>query len=160
MKETEVFFEFDTVLDGMKTKFIYQSIGLTFLFTVFGSMIVANYKFYGEYNSYDDKFLNAVGTVGSIFNGLSRIFWGSLMEKLTIKQIITANLTMQIVISFTFRWVAHIPSLYFIYTVLGYFVYGGWLSVMPTLIARIYGKKIGTRIYGIAFLGFSLASFI
>lgn len=69
----------------MHTKYIYISIALALMFTVYGSMIVSNYKLYGEYNSYDDNFLSTVGTVGSIFNGLSRLFWGGIMEKLKIE---------------------------------------------------------------------------
>lgn len=144
----------------MKTKFIYYSIALALMFTVYGTMIVSNYKLYGEYNNFEDNFLSTVGTIGSIMNGCTRIFWGSLMEKFTILQLIWANLLIQIVISFTFRWVAKYAGLFFLYIVLGYFCYGGWLSVFPALITRIYGKKIGTSIYGITFFGFSLASFI
>lgn len=130
------------------------------MFTVYGTMTVSNYKLYGEYNNYDDSFLSTVGTVGSIFNGISRIFWGSLMEKFTIHQIIFVNVSIQICISFTYRWVAEYGALFFIWTVLGYFCYGGWLSVLPTLVTRVYGKKIGTSIYGITFFGFALASFV
>ncbi|KAL4509365.1 hypothetical protein ABPG72_018296 [Tetrahymena utriculariae] len=159
-KKEEVYHEFQNFKDGMHTKYIYISISLALMFTVYGSMIVSNYKLYGEYNNYDDNFLSTVGTVGSIFNGLSRVFWGSIMEKLKIEQIIIINLSFQIIVSFTFRWAANYAALYLIYIVLAYFFYGGWFSVFPTLSARIFGKKIGTQIYGVTFLGFSCASFI
>lgn len=78
--------------EGLSTKFIYISSFLTFLYAAYGAMTVSNYKVYGEELGYEDSFLSAAGTAGSVFNGLSRLFWGSLMEKLKIKPIIYANL--------------------------------------------------------------------
>lgn len=71
--------------DGLKTRFIYISAFLQLIYIVFGSMIVSNYKLYGEYLNYGDSFLSGAGTAGSVFNGISRMFWGSIMEKFKVK---------------------------------------------------------------------------
>ncbi|EAS03513.1 MFS transporter (macronuclear) [Tetrahymena thermophila SB210] len=156
----EVYHEFQTMKEGLMTKFIYITVALALMYTIFGILIISNYKVYGEYQNYTDNFLSTVGTVGSVFNGLGRFFWGSLMEKLTIRQIIIINLIFQIIVSFTFSWAAQNAALYLIYVVLAYFLYGGWFSIFPTLVARVYGKKIGTQIYGITFFGYTIASFL
>lgn len=61
--------------------------------SIYGTMIASNYKLYGEKMGYDDNFLSSIGTVGSIFNGISRIFWGGLMEKLSMRYIIIINVS-------------------------------------------------------------------
>lgn len=144
----------------MQTSFIYISTLLAFLFTAYGTMIVSQYKNYGEYQGYSDTFLSTVGTVGSIMNGSSRIFWGAIFEKFTFMQLLTVNVVMQMIVSFTFRWVASSPVMFFIYIQLGYFLYGAWLAMCPAIIARIYGKKIGSTIYCFTFFGFVAASFL
>jgi len=93
VKSKEIYHEFKTFKEGAKTKFIYISILLTALYTVYGTMIVSNYKVYGEYNGYQDSFNSSVGTVGSIMNGSARIFWGFLMEKFTIMQLLVVNVS-------------------------------------------------------------------
>lgn len=58
-------------------------------FLVFGQFVVNQYKNYGikfpEIN--DDTFLTLVGSLSSVCNGLSRIFWASLYDKLGFKPI-------------------------------------------------------------------------
>ena len=53
-----------------------------------------------------------------------------------------------------------IKSLFFLYIILTYFTYGGWFAKLPALVARIFGKKIGTTIYGITFAGFAIAGWL
>ena len=45
----------------------------------------SNFKPYGTQNHIDDKFLTMVGSVGSLFNGFSRIGWGTAFDKFTFK---------------------------------------------------------------------------
>lgn len=124
----------------------------------FGSMIVSNYKTYGQTLDFEDSFLSTVGTLGSVMNGVSRLFWGSLLERLGIKKIMLINLSVQIGLSFTLRWVSSSGAVYLIYVITVYFCYGGWYAMMPATITRIFGKKIGTTIYGITFIGFTASS--
>ncbi|EAR95978.2 oxalate/formate antiporter family transporter (macronuclear) [Tetrahymena thermophila SB210] len=152
--------ECQTFQDGMNTKIIYLTIAMATLFCCYGIMIIANFKPYASQHNYNDSFLTFVATIGSIVNGLARLFWGYLMEKITFKQIILYNLGIQIFISSTLDLIIDVPFLFFIYIILAYFSYGGWYAKLPALVAKIFGKKVGTTIYGITFTGFTIAGWI
>lgn len=62
---------------------IYITILMATVFSCFGIMIIANFKPYALEYEYSDSFLTLVATVGSIVNGLSRVFWGYLMERIS-----------------------------------------------------------------------------
>ncbi|KAL4509366.1 hypothetical protein ABPG72_018297 [Tetrahymena utriculariae] len=66
------YYEYDTIKECLKTKFIYISIFLAAMFAVYGSIITQNYKILGEKSSYSDSFLNADGTTGCVVNCISR----------------------------------------------------------------------------------------
>ncbi|KAL4509367.1 hypothetical protein ABPG72_018298 [Tetrahymena utriculariae] len=156
----ESYYEYDTIKECLKTKFIYMSIFMATIFTVYGSIIIQNYKILGEKSSsYSDSFLNAAGTTGCVVNCISRIIWGNLFEKYTLRRIATINLSFQIVLSVTFYWCLKEQPLFFIQIIMAFFALGGWLSMLPAQIVRVYGRKIGTTIYSVTFIGFSISSF-
>ena len=51
----------------------------------FGLMISVNYKTYVKAKITDDKYLTMIGYVGAIACGLSRIIWGTVLERDTFK---------------------------------------------------------------------------
>lgn len=129
-------------------------------FCCFGIMIIANFKPYAQEHNYSDIFITFVATVGSIANGISRLFWGYLMERLSFERIILYNVLIQILVSSTLTFVVRVQPLFFIYIILTYFTYGGWYAKLPALVAKLFGKKIGTVIYGVTFIGFTIAGYI
>jgi len=42
---------------------------------------------------------------------------------------------------------------------MGFFSFGGWLAVLPALVVKVYGNKIGALIYSVTFIGFSISAF-
>jgi len=90
-------------------------------------------------------------------NGLSRLLWGTLNEHLTFKQILYINLGIQILVSATMGLAVKYSICFFIWMICVYFTYGGWYAVLPAVVARIFGNKVGTSVYGITFTGFTLA---
>ena len=44
--------------------------------TPFGIFIAFNYKEYGQTKLTNDSFLTLIGSLGAIFNGIGRVFWG------------------------------------------------------------------------------------
>lgn len=46
---------------------------------------------------------------------------------------------------------------FFIWMICVYFTYGGWYAVLPAVVAKVFGNKVGTSVYGITFTGFTLA---
>lgn len=51
-------------------------------------LIGTNYKAYGILYEYGDKYLTWVGNGGGIINSFSRIGWGLLMDKFSIRTIL------------------------------------------------------------------------
>lgn len=47
----------------------------------FGLMVSVNYKTYVKAEILDDKYLTLIGSFGAIACSLSRIIWGSILEK-------------------------------------------------------------------------------
>lgn len=62
------------------------------------------------------------------------------------------------ILSLTISWVDSVDVIYLLYIVIIYFAYGGLYSMMPATITKIFGKKIGTTIYGVTFTGFTISS--
>jgi OFA family oxalate/formate antiporter-like MFS transporter len=57
------------------------------IFSVMYGMFMANcYKLYGLSMGMDDKSLTIIGSIGSAFNGCSRAFWATLMDKIGYKK--------------------------------------------------------------------------
>jgi hypothetical protein len=58
---------------------------LTIAFIVpYGNFVAFYYKEYGLTKINNDQMLTIIGSAGSIVNGLSRLFWGYLMDKVLI----------------------------------------------------------------------------
>ncbi len=47
----------------------------------FGLMVSVNYKTYVKADILDDKYLTLIGSFGAIACSLSRIIWGSILQK-------------------------------------------------------------------------------
>ncbi len=61
-------------------KIIYLMAILT-LTMPFGGFVAFYYKEYGLTEIKDDRYFAILGSVGSIMNGLSRLFWGAMFDK-------------------------------------------------------------------------------
>jgi hypothetical protein len=96
--------------------------------------------------------------MGGISNGLSRIFWGTMLDFFSFRLLMTIVNICLLGIALSIQFVASQKALLLIYVVLIYFLYGGLFSLMPAKTYQIYGQKNGARIYGYAFAGFSLGS--
>ena len=54
---------------------------MVFLFGfMYPASVTGNYKTYGENLFNDDEFLSTAGSIASVFNGVSRIFFGFLFD--------------------------------------------------------------------------------
>ena len=54
---------------------------------MYGASISANYKTYGLVLFPDDKFISEVGSIGSLFNGITRMVYGFLFDYFSYKQV-------------------------------------------------------------------------
>jgi OFA family oxalate/formate antiporter-like MFS transporter len=102
------------------------------------------------------------GTVillGSIFNGLGRIFWSSLSDKLGRKVVFMLILGTQVPLFFL---LPQISNLYLFTVVVCYILacYGGGFATMPAYAADTFGAKNMGQIYGKILLAWSAAGII
>lgn len=73
--------EYDTpitkVLTSRDFAFLYL---ISFCHIFYGYYVIGTFKTIGGKTINDDQFLTLVGSFGSLFNGLSRIVWSSLLD--------------------------------------------------------------------------------
>lgn len=122
--------------------------------------ISSNFKSYEQKDIHDDKFITMVGSIGAVFNGLSRGFWASLQDYLGFKVVYMWILFIEMIIAFTIISIHKIKALYLIWVWLSFAWLGGHFSIYPTLCAKIYGPSMGGKMYSIFFAGFSTATLL
>ena len=123
-------------------------------------MIAVNYKTYVKAKISDDKYLTMVGFVGAIACGLSRIIWGTVLERDTFKFLYYSLAILNAFLAFTVYFINGIKEIYFVYVVLAYVCYGGHLGMFPAVTSQIFGVRYGPQIYGILFYAFPVSNFI
>jgi len=77
--------------------------------------IANNFKSYEQRDINDDKFITIVGSIGAIFNGLSRSFWSSLQDIIGFKKVYISLLILEIAVAFTFVAIHKVKILYLIW---------------------------------------------
>jgi MFS transporter, OFA family, oxalate/formate antiporter len=100
------------------------------------------------------------GTAMAIFfslaNGIGRIAWGALSDKLGRKTSIIIMMASQGVIVIAFQWMAgNEYLLYLAATIIG-FNFGGNFSLFPTITADTFGTKFVGQNYGWVFLAYGI----
>ncbi len=100
------------------------------------------------------------GTAMAIFfslaNGIGRIAWGAISDKLGRKKSIITMLVIQGITVILFQWMAgHEYMLYLGATIIG-FNFGGNFALFPTITADIFGAKFVGQNYGWVFLAYGV----
>jgi|JI6StandDraft_1071083.scaffolds.fasta_scaffold321691_1 MFS family permease len=123
-------------------------------------MISVNYKTYVKAEILNDEYLTLIGSFGAIACSLSRILWGSILDKQTFKAIYYCLSILNAVLAFSVSYISSIKEIYFLYVVLSYICYGGHLGIFPAVTSQIFGVRYGPQIYGILFYAFPVSNFI
>jgi sugar phosphate permease len=121
---------------------------------------VFNYKSYGILNIGDDQYLTLLGSFGGIASGISRFFWGVLLDHFSFKVLMAIINISLLFIAVTIQLVAYSKPLFCIYVITCYFLYGGMASMMPAKTYQIYGHQNGARIYSYIYFGWSIGSIL
>lgn len=106
----------------------------------------------------DDQFLTIVGSLGAVFNGLGRLIFGMLLDRFSFRVLSAVINGILMVSAFSFSLIGETKWLFLIAVALTYFVYGGNYSIYPTHTVRILGNEIGSKIYYLVFIGFSVGN--
>lgn len=96
----------------------------------------------------------------ALFNGLGRIIWGIISDRIGRKASIAIMMATQGVFVILFQWMAGIQVTLFIFAMLIGFNYGGLFSLFPTITADIFGNKFFGQNYGWVFLAYAIGGII
>jgi len=102
----------------------------------------------------------AAGTAMAVFfslaNGIGRIAWGTLSDKLGRKASIFIMMATQGVLVICFQWMAGTPGLLYLGAALIGFNFGGNFALFPTITADTFGTKHLAQNYGWVFLAYGV----
>lgn len=97
----------------------------------------------------------AMAVFFALFNGLGRIVWGMISDKLGRKKSIIIMMATQGVFVILFQWMAgNIFTLYLFAMLIG-FNFGGNFALFPTITADTFGTKYVGQNYGWVFLAYA-----
>lgn len=96
----------------------------------------------------------------ALFNGLGRILWGMISDKIGRKTSIAIMMATQGAFVILFQWMAGAQATLYIFAVLIGFNYGGLFSLFPTITADIFGNKNFGQNYGWVFLAYAIGGII
>ncbi|MBN2635817.1 MAG: OFA family MFS transporter [Prolixibacteraceae bacterium] len=96
----------------------------------------------------------------ALFNGLGRILWGMISDKIGRKISIALMMGTQGVFVILFQWMAGAQVTLYIFAVLIGFNYGGLFSLFPTITADTFGVKYFGQNYGWVFLAYAIGGII
>ncbi len=112
-------------------------------------------------NGYGEAEASAIaGTAMAVFfslaNGIGRIAWGAMSDKLGRKLSIALMMGSQGAIVILFQWMAGIPALLYLGAALIGFNFGGNFALFPTITADTFGNKYVGQNYGWVFLAYGI----
>jgi OFA family oxalate/formate antiporter-like MFS transporter len=112
-------------------------------------------------NGFEELSASAIaGTAMAVFyslaNGIGRIAWGAISDKLGRKMSIMLMMGIQGVVVILFQWMAGTPALLYVGATLIGFNFGGNFALFPTMTADTFGNKYVGMNYGWVFLAYGV----
>ncbi len=98
----------------------------------------------------------AMAVFFSLANGIGRIAWGTISDKLGRKASITLMMASQGIVVIAFQWMAGTPALLYLGAALIGFNFGGNFALFPTITADTFGAKYVGQNYGWVFLAYGV----
>jgi len=98
----------------------------------------------------------AMAVFFSLANGIGRIAWGAMSDKLGRKTSIIIMMATQGIIVILFQWMAGTPALLYLGAALIGFNFGGNFALFPTITADTFGTKFVGQNYGWVFLAYGI----
>jgi len=98
----------------------------------------------------------AMAVFFSLANGLGRIAWGAISDKLGRKKSIVLMMITQGIFVISFQWIAGTPGLLYLGATLIGFNFGGNFALFPTITADTFGTKYIGQNYGWVFLAYGI----
>lgn len=98
----------------------------------------------------------AMAVFFALFNGLGRITWGIISDRIGRRLSIILMMSTQGVFVFLFQWMACTPITLYIFAMLIGFNFGGNFALFPTMTADTFGTKYVGQNYGWVFLAYAV----
>jgi OFA family oxalate/formate antiporter-like MFS transporter len=98
----------------------------------------------------------AMAVFFALFNGLGRILWGTISDKIGRKLAIIIMMATQGAFVILFQWMAGNVATLYIFAMLIGFNFGGNFALFPTITADTFGLKYVGRNYGWVFLAYAI----
>ena len=98
----------------------------------------------------------AMAVFFSLANGIGRIAWGAMSDKLGRRNSIALMMATQGIFVILFQWVAGTPALLYLGATLIGFNFGGNFALFPTITADTFGTKYIGQNYGWVFLAYGI----
>jgi OFA family oxalate/formate antiporter-like MFS transporter len=98
----------------------------------------------------------AMAVFYSLANGIGRIAWGAMSDKLGRKLSIILMMGIQGIVVILFQWMAGTPALLYLGATLIGFNFGGNFALFPTMTADTFGTKYVGQNYGWVFLAYGI----
>lgn len=140
---------------AFKSKVFYLLILMAYFSIQNGYFIASNFKNYGILMIKDDSFLTLIGSLGSIFNGAGRFFWGTLSDRFSFKSLYLLIVIIQMVDAATMRYIHEYKEAYLLWVCLAFLCEGGHFVLFPPLCLKVFGNEVGGRAYGVILMGIS-----
>ena len=123
------------------------------------------YKTYGEdktqHPAVSDSLLTLAASIGAGgVNGLSRVFFGWLMDKYSFRTLFGILTLIAGLNGVAQYWAVYSPAAYFICIMINYMYLGGVFAIYPTAVQNVFGLKQGPQIYVWVLLGSTFTSVI
>ena len=124
----------------------------------FGYFIMTKYKVYGAGFIKDDQFLTLIGSIGSLLNGLFRIFWAGMLDYFPFKKINTVLLLLLTIVLFTVQAAVHNKYTYLVVVALAMKCEGAMAAIVPTLCLKKFGITRGHQVFSFVYSSYGIAS--
>jgi hypothetical protein len=147
-----------TIKEAIFKKEFYFGTLMLALFKIAPSLIISFYKTYGLTFIHDDQYLAMIGSVSSIFNACGRLFWGFVIDRMPFKYCYLIISTFVIGFIGTISFI-QIKEVYLLWVCVILFMQCGIFVITPTTMAKCFGQKHFTSIYGLMYLLCIPASF-
>ena len=105
-----------------------------------------------------DSFQAQVGGLGALFNGIGRLFWGSISDTLGFKKSFITLTVIQSLLHAYYPVAASSKLGFAASTCMCFFFLAGNFALMPPAIQKMFGPKNGALIYGLIYSSFGIAS--
>ena len=102
--------------------------------------------------------LTTIGSVGSLINGVSRIFWSTLLDHFAFNSVYRTLLVIQILMIATVEWSLNFTWLFAINICISMMCEGAITSILPTETLKHFGKDRGPTVYSFMFSSFGVSA--